>query len=115
MKSENPYQPPNSNVDKQKNAKYLQCPYCNNRAMSAMGKFMLGPARSVKCQSCAKRVSVSWASMISIVVGMAAYIVMKPFMEPKYILLALVPVVVLVFIIHYYFIKIVGREKASSK
>ena len=36
----------------------LDCPHCGNRAMSAVAKMWLGPARSVKCACCGQRVSV---------------------------------------------------------
>jgi hypothetical protein len=44
------------------------CPYCGQQAMSVFRKLNLGPTRGVKCQSCDKRVSVSWLSLF----GMAA-------------------------------------------
>ena len=38
----------------------LDCPHCGNPAMSARAKLWLGPARSVRCRSCGRPVSVSW-------------------------------------------------------
>jgi prepilin signal peptidase PulO-like enzyme (type II secretory pathway) len=41
----------------------LLCPYCSSPAMSHLTKAFLGPARSVRCRCCDKRVSVSWWSI----------------------------------------------------
>lgn len=41
------------------------CPHCGKPALSPWRKSILGPARSTTCQSCGKRVSVSWGSMWS--------------------------------------------------
>ena len=43
----------------------LTCPYCGQNAMGHLGKAFLGPARSVKCRGCGKRVSVSWWSVVA--------------------------------------------------
>jgi len=38
----------------------LQCPSCNQSAMSAVAKLGVGPLRSKPCQSCGQNLSVAW-------------------------------------------------------
>ena len=40
------------------------CPHCEKEAMSVIGKMFLGTARSPKCRSCGKKVSVPKSSAV---------------------------------------------------
>lgn len=42
----------------------LECPTCNQQAMSAMRKMFMGPARSARCESCHERVGVSFMAVL---------------------------------------------------
>jgi hypothetical protein len=41
------------------------CPHCGKPALSFWRKSVLGPARSTPCQSCGKRISVSWNALLA--------------------------------------------------
>ena len=43
----------------------VTCPHCKQQAMSQLRKSFLGPVFSTSCQSCGKRVSVSWAALLA--------------------------------------------------
>lgn len=45
----------------------VECPHCHQRAISQLAKLMLGPARSTRCRSCGKHVSVSWLAMLGLI------------------------------------------------
>lgn len=85
------------------------CPYCGNEALSVLGKAALGPARSVRCKSCRKRISVHPVSVLIVVpflagVGVAWYF--KSLMGVA----ALAVGAVAMFLLHEYLVPLVRRD-----
>jgi hypothetical protein len=53
----------------------LTCPYCGQPAMSWVRKLALGPAVSVLCKSCGKKVSVHYSAMLAVTPFVASILV----------------------------------------
>jgi hypothetical protein len=89
----------------------VTCPYCKQRAMTIWGKLSLGPAHSVKCLSCGRRVGISWWAFVALFIAMfAAYRVAGP--QPGALVFVVIAVVSSLFIAaYYYLVPVVGREK----
>jgi len=86
------------------------CPYCGQQALTARQKSTLGPVRSVPCQSCGKRVSVSRWSILAVVpfligIGAAWYLEASPLG-----IAALVVGVIAMFAVHEYAVPLVRRD-----
>jgi len=82
----------------------VPCPYCNHPAMSIWRKCILGPEMAVLCLSCKRKVGVPWLavvaavpialgvvgavrlsapwSIVSLAVGILAYVVLQQFVVP---------------------------------
>lgn len=50
----------------------LACPYCHQPAMTIWKKLTIGPRHSVACRSCGKKITVSKAAILAIVVPVTA-------------------------------------------
>lgn len=88
------------------------CPYCNGEAMSKLKKYALGPARSVRCKSCGKKVSVGWASMwVLPALFLYFWSVFFVDLDCLFRLIILVAFIVLSAVYHLRFVQIVGREE----
>ena len=86
------------------------CPYCGQQALTARQKSTLGPVRSVSCQSCGKRVSVSPVGVLAVVpfligIGVAWYFEASPLG-----IAALVLGAVAMFAVHEYAVPLVRRD-----
>ena len=44
----------------------LNCPHCYKPTISSLRKFFLGPAWSITCKECGKKVGVPWISMLGL-------------------------------------------------
>jgi hypothetical protein len=88
----------------------VTCPYCKQRAMTIWGKLRLGPATSVKCLSCGRRVSVSWWAFFALFIALfAAYRAVGP--QPGVLVFVVIAVVSSLFLAAYcYLVPVVGRE-----
>ncbi len=51
--------------------KNIKCPNCGNLTFSFWQKQFLGPARSIPCDDCGARVSVSWIRFIPVLLLIA--------------------------------------------
>ena len=86
------------------------CPYCGGRALSPSRKMFLGPARSVKCQSCQRKFSVSWWAMapaVFAIVVISYSLIVLPYQWS-------IPIAVLAFavysLVHLRHVPLVGRD-----
>jgi hypothetical protein len=88
----------------------VTCPYCKQRAMTAWGKLSLGPARSVKCASCGRRVSVSWWAFAIFIATFAPFWALSR-QSMVWVVVGAAVIFPLFFAAHYYLVSLVGREK----
>ena len=85
----------------------LTCPHCQKQALTQRNKSVLGPAKTLPCQSCGKAVSVHWAGLLMLIpffLGGLATLALLP------TLLAIVPItigVMVMFAIHTYWVPLV--------
>lgn len=87
----------------------LTCPHCQKQALTQRSKSVLGPAKTLPCQSCGKAVSVHWAGLLMLIPfflgGMGALALLPS-------LFAMVPIaigVMAMFAIHAYWVTLVPR------
>lgn len=87
------------------------CPHCGKPALSFWRKSFLGPARSSPCQSCSKRVSVSWAAMWTAapVILVAAFPVLSGSAPDGIWIAALVVATVISMVLQWYYVPLVAR------
>jgi hypothetical protein len=52
----------------------VTCPLCQHQAMSPIEKLSLGPAKSVPCRNCGRRLRVSYGSLIGLIPFLAAIV-----------------------------------------
>jgi len=45
-----------------------RCPNCEEETISNLSKFMLGPGRTIECGNCKARISVSWYTLLIVIV-----------------------------------------------
>lgn len=86
------------------------CPHCGKPALSFWKKSTLGPARSTPCQSCGKRISVSWNALLAsapILIAVAAPILSPMSGTASMLLLAVA--FVLSMTLHWYWVRLVAR------
>lgn len=84
----------------------LTCPHCQKQALTQRAKSVLGPAKSLPCQSCGKEVSVHWAGLLMLIPflgGLGALALL-----PSLIAIALITIgVMAMFAIHAYWVPLV--------
>ncbi len=90
----------------------LNCPYCQHKAMGPLKKSLLGPARSVKCQSCQKRVSVHWASALMVIPALMCFFGLPLIRNPAIVLPVAAFLVIVSFAAQLWWVPLVGREKS---
>lgn len=88
----------------------LTCPHCQKQAFTQRSKSVLGPAKSLPCQSCGKAVSVRWAGLFMLIPffsgGLAALALLPSFF-------AIAPIAIgaiAMFVIHAYWVPLVPRH-----
>jgi hypothetical protein len=86
------------------------CPYCGQQALTARQKATLGPVRSVPCQSCGKRVSVSPLSVLAGVPFLLGIGAVWYFRASPLGIAALIVGAVAMFVIHEYAVPLVRRD-----
>ena len=85
------------------------CPYCGKEAFGALRKATLGPARSARCQSCGRRVSVGPVALLAVIPFLAG-IWAAWYLRSPIGIAALAVAAVLMFVIHEYAIPLVPRD-----
>jgi hypothetical protein len=59
----------------------LTCPYCNEIGLSSFRKSWLGPAFSVKCKKCGKKIGVPYAKALIACVPMFVAIILSSILK----------------------------------
>lgn len=91
-----------------------KCPSCGEKTISGMTKFMLGPARTVTCEKCKAKVSVSWwtwilfASILVCIIGIDSFIG-----DINTLIITIVSMIVFLYI-HMTFLPLVTRNTQSE-
>ena len=88
----------------------FECPNCKEKTIKKWSKFCLGPVRSVRCDSCGKKVSIPYKSLYF----MAAYLIFI-FAIPRliefnhYLFIAIIIVTVLVSYLLYKYVPLIVK------
>ena len=86
------------------------CPYCGQEALSARRKSFLGPARTVACDCCGRRISVSWAGLLAVVPLFAGMLGMVHFGGSWWGIVSAALGAVGMFAFHEWLVPLVGRD-----
>ncbi len=87
-----------------------KCPNCGEETISNFSKFMLGPGRTIECKNCHEEISVSWWTMVLLlVVLMVMFSIDDRISMASYTVISL-GLIVAYLLIHKYFIKLVVKK-----
>jgi hypothetical protein len=88
----------------------VTCPYCQQRATTVWGKLSLGPAGSIKCLACGRRVGVPWSWTFAIVGPMFGGFWLLSHLSPIFFVPAVALWLPAFLVAYYYLVPLIGRN-----
>lgn len=78
----------------------LNCPHCGSQGISVAGKLFLGPALSMDCNVCGKKIGVPFTAVLAIIPFLAA-LQLSSHIESNTLIIALLAAIIIVTAILY--------------
>ena len=88
-----------------------KCPSCGEETISDFSKFMLGPGRSIDCPNCHARISISWWTMVLLLVVLAVIFTLDNLVSMGIYLTVSISTIGLYLVIHKFFVPLVVRKE----
>jgi len=91
------------------------CPFCGEKTISNFSKFMLGPARSIICSNCKSKISISWWSMVLVLMYIVLMRTIMSLNDSGLSLFLLILSLIPYGIAHFHLVPLVVRESREIR